>query len=78
MGLTHMIWSNGNQKHVQAAEFMDIKVVSPLWVEQCHESGKKVPEEDFIVNLNNLDAKKPVAVTKIREPIIGLFIESAN
>lgn len=50
MGLTHMIWSNGNMKIVKAAEFMDIIVVSPLWVEQCRESGKRVPEEGFIVS----------------------------
>jgi hypothetical protein len=45
-----MIWSNGNMKIVKAAEFMDIIVVSPLWVEQCRESGKRVPEEGFIVS----------------------------
>jgi len=50
MGLTHMIWSNGNIKMVKAAEFMDVIVVSPLWVEQCREAGKRVPEEGFIVS----------------------------
>ena len=49
MGQTHMIWSNGNLKMVKAAEFMDIVVVSPLWVEQCRESAKLVPVDDFIV-----------------------------
>ena len=56
MGLTHMIWSNGNMKHVKAAEYMDIVVVSPLWVENCRESGTRVPESDFAVNPTNLGA----------------------
>jgi hypothetical protein len=48
-GQTHMIWSNGNMKMVQAAQFMDIVVVSPLWVEQCRESAKLVAVDGFIV-----------------------------
>ena len=48
--LATTVWSNGNMKHVQAAGYMDITVVSPLWVEQCRESCKIVPTEDFLVS----------------------------
>lgn len=48
-----MVWSNGNMKHLRAAEFMDIVVVSPLWVEQCRESNSKAPEKDFLVTAEN-------------------------
>lgn len=68
MGLTHMIWSNGNLKHIKAAEFMDIIVVSPLWVENCRESGKMVPENDFEISPDSVGS---IAKTKpLVEPLV--------
>lgn len=29
---------------------MDVKVVSPLWIEQCRQAKKKVSEDDFNAN----------------------------
>jgi hypothetical protein len=49
-----MIWANGNLKHLRAAEFMDITIVSPLWVEQCREAGRKAPEKDFLITSENV------------------------
>eukprot|EP00602_Paraphysomonas_sp_CaronLab_P002337 CAMPEP_0185031990 /NCGR_PEP_ID=MMETSP1103-20130426/19793_1 /TAXON_ID=36769 /ORGANISM="Paraphysomonas bandaiensis, Strain Caron Lab Isolate" /LENGTH=623 /DNA_ID=CAMNT_0027567719 /DNA_START=81 /DNA_END=1952 /DNA_ORIENTATION=- len=71
MGLTHMIWSNGNTKHVKAAEFMDIIVVSPLWVEQCHESNAHVPESDFLVSLNGTSDTAATAKRFEAEPTLA-------
>jgi hypothetical protein len=77
MGLTHMIWSNGNIKMVKAAEFMDIIVVSPLWVEQCRESAKLVPVEDFIVLPD--DAMRLSAPPAIKEmPVAALPVPVAH
>jgi hypothetical protein len=68
MGLTHMIWSNGNLKHVKAAEFMDITVVSPLWVENCREAGKMVSAADFVVSPDTAETiSKPKSV---QEPLV--------
>lgn len=85
MGLTHMIWSNGNLKHVKAAEFMDIVVVSPLWVENCREAGRKVAESDFFINPDSNSAgpsKKSIVeplvkpASSIREPDSPSFSSS--
>jgi len=44
---THLIWSHGLSKRFKTAQYMDVKVVSPLWIDQCRQAKKKVPEEDF-------------------------------
>ena len=54
MGLSHFVWSNGSVKHVKAAEFMDILVVSPLWVERCKMSCYRVPESDYLVDSDSI------------------------
>jgi hypothetical protein len=59
-----MIWANGNLKHLRAAEFMDIAVVSPLWVEQCRESSSKAAEKDFLITADNVIAPTEGAKTK--------------
>lgn len=71
-GITHFVTSNSSKKRIMAAELMDILVVSPLWLEQCKESGEKVPEEDFLFSAissksNNLPTKTPI---KIVEPVL--------
>ena len=52
--VTHFVCSGTsfrrNLKRVQAAELLDIPVVSPLWIEKCRESGTKVDEEDFLIS----------------------------
>lgn len=62
-----MVWSNGNMKHLRAAEFMDITVVSPLWVDQCRESNSKAPENDFLVTAEN--ATVSMSRSKVSEPV---------
>ena len=49
-GQTHFVFSNGNENLIKAAQYMDIQVVSPLWILQCKEAKKKVPEKDFLVS----------------------------
>jgi hypothetical protein len=62
-----MVWSNGNMKHLRAAEFMDITVVSPLWVDQCRESNSKAPENDFLVTAENVTVS--MSRSKVSEPV---------
>jgi hypothetical protein len=55
--VTHFICSGTsfrrNSKRAQAAELLDVPVVSPLWIEKCRESGTKVNEEEFLVSLTS-------------------------
>eukprot|EP01041_Mallomonas_annulata_P003430 gene3429-6807_t len=69
MGLTHLIWSNGNLKHVRAAQLMDIIVVSPLWVEKCRDLNNHVDETDYLVDPDN-----PIVVG-LALPAVPIFRE---
>ena len=50
MGLTHMIWLNGNIRHVKAAELMDIVVVSPSWILECLKLERRIDDRPFIID----------------------------
>ena len=70
---THLIWSNGTSNRIKVAELLNIFVVSPLWIEQCKESGTRWPEKNFSCNLKDLDsASKPVSLRR------SLPISNAN
>jgi hypothetical protein len=62
-----MVWSNGNLKHLRAAEFMDIIAISPLWVEQCRESNSRAPEGDFLVTADNVTVS--TSRSRVSEPV---------
>lgn len=47
--LTHYICSNPDPKRLIAAKMLRLFVVSPLWIEQSRELGKRAPEKDFTV-----------------------------
>ena len=46
---THLVWSNASERRLAAAGIFGIPIVSPLWIENCNESGTKVDESDFAV-----------------------------
>lgn len=81
-GLTHLITTNGSSKRALAAEIFNIKVVSPLWVHNCAESGKRVPENDFLLSSSNSKEDKYTNVKNmvppIREPRINEIHSSRN
>ena len=47
---THLVWSNASERRLAAAGIFGIPIVSPLWIENCNESGTKVNEKDFAVS----------------------------
>ena len=67
---THLIWNNGKSKRFNAAIAMEIKAVSPLWVEQCKQAKKYVSELDFPAISNSVSSTTRVAVTSAPVPVI--------
>lgn len=76
LNLTHVIWSYGNPKLLKAARALEIPVVSPLWVEQCREAGRKVDENDFLVPENADTTTLKVVEPKINQ--LSAITENAN
>ena len=71
--LTHFIWSNGSIKHVKAAELMDIKVLSPLWVECCVKTWSHVPESEYIVESTQLSRNSVLNINALprNDTVVG-------
>lgn len=68
-GQTHLIFSNGDAKLLQAADIFGIKVVSYLWVQQCKQAGKRVDEADFLVT--SADNRGAHMARRGMEPVVG-------
>ncbi|XP_045538117.1 microcephalin [Papilio machaon] len=46
--VTHLVWSHEGSRSVRArARALACRVVSPLWVEACAASGRRLPEDTF-------------------------------
>ncbi|KAG6464376.1 hypothetical protein O3G_MSEX014471 [Manduca sexta] len=46
--VTHLIWSQGGDRAIRAkARALACRLVSPLWVEACAASAKRLPEQSF-------------------------------
>lgn len=70
---THLIWSNGLSRRNFVASMLGIYVVSPLWIEQCKESGTKWPEADF--SCDSADLSFPSARTSLLNRKVDAAVE---
>lgn len=53
-GHSHFVWSNSSPRVAMAAHLLDCMVVSPLWVEECARAKRRLPEKDYLVNIDRL------------------------
>ncbi|XP_037302147.1 uncharacterized protein LOC115454723 isoform X2 [Manduca sexta] len=84
--VTHLIWSQGGDRAIRAkARALACRLVSPLWVEACAASAKRLPEQSFPAAPRPSDLPSPRTLKQMLKkadmenlPLSGLLTNSKD
>ncbi|XP_048478257.1 microcephalin-like [Plutella xylostella] len=75
--VTHVVWAAGGCRKVRAkARALACRLVSPLWVEGCASSGRRLPEAAFPAATRPSDLPSPATLRRLLVSGLGFWFSS--